>query len=156
MLNGKLGNCLMYNNDDMAVNLTIVFVVFKILAVAFFALALFFSHRSHIPEEPADLQENDATNNWNWNKEQKYLQISFDFICLFTFKTEIWAYVRTRRGRWRKPVARLCCDSVMNFFCDCGFLPYFCEIEFFLWCDCQEVIFLMTVFCTVLRACEVE
>ena len=63
LLNGKLGNCLMYNNDDMAVNLTIVFVVFKILAVAFFALALFFSHRSHIPEEPADLQENDATNN---------------------------------------------------------------------------------------------
>ena len=64
LLNGKLGNCLIYNNDDMAVNLTIVFVVFKILAVAFFALALFFSHRSHIPEEPADdLHENDATNN---------------------------------------------------------------------------------------------
>ena len=56
----KDGNCLFYENFDMAVALTIVYIVAKIIAVVFFILALYCSNHSPIKDEPVDLD--DVTN----------------------------------------------------------------------------------------------
>ncbi len=54
------GNCLFYNNAELSASLCATTVIVRLTGVLFFFVALFFSKRSHIKDDPDSHVETEA------------------------------------------------------------------------------------------------